>query len=460
VNSERLRERRSSLAKRWGLDRGTVLAPAGQYVPVAGTDQFHEYHAHPEFSYLAGAQTSGAIVGFDPAEGWVLFAPVASLEERVWVGAGEDHARLAHETGLAVRPLRELQGWLERRRGEPLALLGNPDIVRLPGAYGLKSWSALEAEVDGELSARLSGQVAEARRAKDDGELGLMRAAAAASGAGHELAMRTLRAGMTERQLQIEVEAGFFRAGSPRTAYGSIVGTGSNSSVLHFSPTSRVMRDGEIVLMDAGAEFGGYASDVTRVFPVGPQFEGAQRDLYQLVLDVQRTAIEGVRPGAEFKDLHMAACRQVAAGLVELDILRGSPDDLVERDAHALFFPHGLGHMLGLSTHDAGGCLAGREPSDRFGLKWLRADLPLDAGYVVTIEPGIYFIRALLTDPGRRAQYGDAVNWERVDQMLDFGGIRIEDDVLVTPSGSDVLTAEIPKTIDAVEERRREAFSA
>ncbi len=460
MSASQLRDRRASLAKRWDIGQGVVLAPAGQPVPVAGTDQFHEYHAHPEFVYLVGAQANGAVVAFDPAEGWVLFAPVASLEERVWVGEGEDRERLSDETGLPLRPLTELQDWLERRRAEPLALLGNPDILRVPGAYGLASWAALEVDVDRELSARLSEQISEARRAKNPDEIEAMRAAAAASGAGHALAMRTLRAGMTERQLQIEVEAEFFRAGSSRTAYGSIVGTGSNSSVLHFSPASREMRDGEIVLMDAGAEMGGYASDVTRVFPVGRRFEGAQRDLYQLVFDVQEVAIASVRPGVEFKELHMAACRRVAAGLVELGILRGDPEALVERDAHALFFPHGLGHMLGLSTHDAGGCLAGRERSDRFGLKWLRADLPLASGYVVTIEPGIYFIRALLTDPERRARYRDDVNWERVDGMLEFGGMRIEDDVLVTVDGSDVLTAAIPKTIEAVEELRREAFSA
>jgi Xaa-Pro aminopeptidase len=131
----------------------------------------------------------------------------------------------------------------------------------------------------------------------------------------------------------------------------------------------------------------------------------------------------------------------------------------VERDVHALFFPHGLGHMLGLSTHDAGGCLAGRTPSDRFGLKWLRADLPLQENYVVTVEPGIYFIPALLDDPERRAAFADAVDWQRVDALRGFGGIRIEDDVLVTPAGSEVLSAAIPKSVEDIEAIRREALS-
>lgn len=451
--------RRERIANAWDLRRGAVLIPAGVHVPVEGTDQYHEFHAHPESVYLSGAREPGTVLAFDAAEGWRLFAPRAGLEDRVWVGDGVDHAELAAETGLTVRPLEELKGWLESRRGEPFALLGNTDLRRHPRAYGLESWQALELEIDTALSERLSEQVAESRRAKDPSEVQLMQGAADASLAGHLYALRRARPGMTERQLQIEVEAEFFRNGAERTAYGSIVGSGPNGAVLHFSPTARTMQAGELVLMDAGAEFEGYASDVTRTFPAGAAFSGVQCDLYQLVLDVQQAAIAGARPGVEYKDLHLAACRQIAEGLATLGILRGSPEGLVEQDAHALFFPHGLGHMLGLSTHDAGGCLAGRTPSDRFGLKWLRADLPLEPGYVVTIEPGIYFIKALIDDPARREKYAAAVDWAKVDALRDFGGIRIEDDVLITADGSRVLTAAIPKTIADIEALRAEAVA-
>ncbi|MGE5595363.1 MAG: M24B family metallopeptidase, partial [Hyphomicrobiales bacterium] len=278
--------------------------------------------------------------------------------------------------------------------------------------------------------------------------------------AGHLAGMRFARPGITERQLQIEIEAEFFRAGAERTAYGSIVGSGPNGAVLHFAPTDRVLGPGELVLVDAGAEVEGYASDVTRTYPAGPRYEGIQRDLYQLVLAVQQRAIEHARPGKEYRELHLEAAEQMAEGLVDLGLLRGNPADLVERDSHALFFPHGLGHMLGLATHDAGGCLAGRHPSDRFGLKYLRADLPLAPGYVVTIEPGIYFIRALLEDPARRQQFTGGVDWGRVDQLLDFGGIRIEDDVLITEEGAEVLTADIPKSIEDIEAIRAGALAS
>jgi Xaa-Pro aminopeptidase len=452
-----LRSRRDAVARSWDLAGGVVLVPSGLPVPIPGTDQYHDFHAHPEFTYLAGARTPGSVLTFDRHDGWRLFAPVAGLEERVWVGDGPDLEALAAAAAATVAPLGAFGPWLEQRRGETVAVLGNDDLIHQPAAYGVADWTALELDIDHDLSARLSEQISESRRAKDPSELALMRAAAAASRAGHLLALQTALPGMSERLLQIELEAAFFRHGAERTAYGSIVGAGSNGAVLHFSPTARQLSHGDLVLIDAGAEWQGYASDVTRTFPAGPRFEGIQRDLYELVLAVQQAAIASIRPGVEYRDLHLAASAHIAAGLVDLGILRGSAADLVERDAHALFFPHGLGHLLGLATHDAGGCLKGRTPSDRFGLKWLRADLPLQPGYVVTIEPGIYFIRALLTDPARREQYRDAVDWDRVDGMLDFGGIRIEDDVVVTESGADVLTRDIPKSISEIEVLRAEA---
>jgi len=263
---------------------------------------------------------------------------------------------------------------------------------------------------------------------------------------------------MSERGLQIELEAEFLRSGGDRTAYGSIVASGPNAATLHFAPTDRLLSAGDLVLIDAGAECGGYASDVTRTFPVSSTYTGAQRDLYALVLDVQMGAIASAVAGKEYRELHLEAAGAVAEGLVQLGLLRGDPASLVERDVHALFFPHGLGHLLGLATHDAGGCLAGREPSDRFGLKWLRADLPLMPGYVVTVEPGIYFIPALIEDPDIRSRFADAVEWRAVDELAGLGGIRIEDDVLITEEGPRVLSADIPKSIEAIESLRREAL--
>ena len=454
-------ERRERAVGRWSLDRGVVLVPAGLMLPITGTDQFHEYHAHPEHRYLAGGGQAGGVLAFDAGEGWTLFLPQPGAAERVWSGDGPSLAAVGEASGLdRVRPTSDLGGWLERRRGEPVAVIGNDDITLRAAEYGVDSWASLEFPMDEEENERLRTVVAELRRAKDPHELALMRAAADATHRGHMAGLRKARAGMSERALQIEIEVEFFRAGAERTAYGSIVGGGPNAATLHFAPTAREFGEGELILVDAGAEVGGYASDVTRTYPVGACFEGVQRDLYSLVLGVQEHAIAGVRPGVEYKNLHLAASVEIAQGLVDLGLLRGDAEGLVERDAQALFFPHGLGHMLGLATHDAGGCLEGRAPSDRPTLRYLRADLPLQPGYVVTIEPGVYFIRALLEDGELRERYRDEVAWEQVDKLLDFGGIRIEDDVLVGEEGAEVLSAATPKSLEAIEALRGEALEA
>jgi Xaa-Pro aminopeptidase len=438
-----------------------VLVPSGVPVPIAGTDQVHDFHAHAEHYYLAGSAGPGSVLAFDETDGWRLFARTSSIEELVWTNAPPAPEALARTTGLdRVDPIENLVPWLERRRGEPVAVIGNRDLLDHPGRYRLEGFSRLEIDIDEETSARLGDAVSELRRAKDVDELALMRAAAEASVAGHLHAIRNAREGWTERAYQVEIEAEMFRNGGDRTAYGSIVGAGSNGAVLHFGPGSREFRNGQIVLCDAAAEVAGYAADVTRTFPVGPRFEGIQADLYDLVYGTQQEAISAAAPGVEYRDLHLAASRSIAAGLVDLGLLRGNPDALVDADAHALFFPHGLGHMLGLATHDAGGCLAGREPSDRFGLKYLRADLPLQPNYVVTIEPGIYFIPALLNDPERRERYGDMVNWEMAERLIEFGGIRIEDDVLITPSGAQVLSGGLPGERSGIEALRQEGLAS
>jgi len=458
-----LRERRRRVDSEWsGVDfDGPVLIPASLPIPIDGTDQFHEFHAHPEFQYLTGVAEPGAALAWEPDAGWTLFAPSLTVEDLVWMSAPPSAEALAAETGVTNSVDRaELSGWLEARRGRGIALLGSRDIESRATEYGAESWSTLEAIVDEDATDRLGRALAGLRRAKDSVELDRMTRAVDAAVAGHVAAQRLARDGLTERALQIEMEAEFFRQGGARTAYGSIVGSGPNSAILHGTPGERVMWDGELVLIDAGAEIDGYASDVTRTFPVSAAFSGIQRDLYNVVLAAQQEAIAGAGPGVEYKSLHMQASATIAQGLVDAGILRGSVEDLVASDAHALFFPHGLGHMLGLSTHDCAGYLEGRVPEDRFGLAYLRTDLPLAPGYVVTIEPGVYFVPALLNDPERRERYAEMVDWEVVDGLLDFGGIRIEDDVMITANGCDVMSDALPKAASEIEAIRRDALGA
>jgi Xaa-Pro aminopeptidase len=204
------------------------------------------------------------------------------------------------------------------------------------------------------------------------------------------------------------------------------------------------VRKGEFVLIDAGAEVDRYVADVTRTYVVGGRPGGFQRDLHQLVREVEQAAVARCRPGAEWKDIHLAAAVELTAGLVTMKVMRGSADSLVERKAHRLFFPHGIGHLVGLGVRDASGSLPGRRKNHSPALENLRMDLPLAAGYVTTVEPGIYFIAALLNDPARRRRYRDCVNWKLATDHIRTGGVRIEDTVLVTNDGPRNLTAAIP----------------
>lgn len=420
-----LQRRRARVAGLLPLDDGLLLAGAGEPIPLPeGTDQTYPFRAHSEYFYLAGGEYAGGVVAFDPrdggTDGWVSFVPVVSEGERVWEG----------KTQPPGEPLDRLTDWLATRAGRPVAVLGAP----VPGVIA-----------DAALTRRVREHFTHARRPKDPAEIALLRRTAAATAAGYAAIRRQLRPGVTERALQIELEAEFFRHGAARTGYGTIVGTGPNAAVLHFEPGARAARDGEFVLIDAGAEIDRYVIDVTRTYVVGAP-SAFQRDLYQVVLDAQVRAIDRCVAGAEWRDVHLATAVDLTAGLVAMGVMRGDPGSLVEQEAHTLFFPHGLGHMLGLGVRDAGGLLPGRTKDPRPGLRTLRIDLPLEPGYLVTVEPGLYFIPALLDDPARRARFRDCVNWELADTHRDTGGVRIEDNILVTSGAPENLTAAIPKT--------------
>ena len=212
--------------------------------------------------------------------------------------------------------------------------------------------------------------------------------------------------------------------------------------MLHFEPSDRAIREGEFVLVDAGAEIGRYTADVTRTLVAGKP-TSFQRDLYAAVLETEQRAIARCVPGAEWKDIHLAAALDLVTRLVDLGILRGAAESLVEQEAHTLFFPHGIGHMVGLGVRDASGLAPGRARDPRPSLRTLRMDLPLQPGYCVTVEPGLYFIPPLLNDPARRQRFRDAVNWERVEGLLAIGGVRIEDNLLITDGTPENLTASI-----------------
>jgi Xaa-Pro aminopeptidase len=244
--------------------------------------------------------------------------------------------------------------------------------------------------------------------------------------------------------VQIELEAEAFRHGAEAMAYDTIVGGGPNSAVLHVAPSRRRFQAGELVLIDAGAQYMGYASDITRTYPVGGRLSAEQQELHAIVHRAQLTAIARCRPGVEWRDVHLAASMSLATGLIDFGLLRGQPDTLVESGAVSLFFPHGIGHLVGLGVRDAGGTPLPERRNDPAPFPNLRIDLPLETGMVVTVEPGVYFVPAILQDGANRRQHHDTVVWDRVDRMQGFGGIRLEENVLITSGDGDVITADVP----------------
>ncbi len=418
-----LEARRARAATAWGLRDEVALVAAGEPLSIpGGADQTYPFLAHAEYFWLADRECPGAVVAFDPKEGWVDFVPEVTERQRVWEGLEQAEGRF----------LSELGAWLAARRGRPVIALG-------AGLAGFAS--------DPGRTQELRELLTHARRPKDAAEIARLREAAAATAAGFARLRGLVRAGVSERELQIELEAEFFRRGGERVAFETIVASGPRSAALHAPATARVLADGELLLVDAGAEVRRYSGDVTRTWPVSGSFTPFQRDLYQVVLAAQERAIAACTPGRPFRDVHYGAARDLSAGLVALGILRGSPEDLVEREVHTLFFPHGLGHMVGLGVRDASGRLPGAKGEMPPALRTLRTDVPLEPGYVMTIEPGLYFIPALLANAELRARHRDAVDWARAEQLADFGGIRIEDDVLVTAGAPEVLTKAVPKGV-------------
>ncbi|HZF13559.1 MAG TPA: aminopeptidase P N-terminal domain-containing protein [Thermoanaerobaculia bacterium] len=422
-----LAARRDAVAKALDLKDEILLVGAGDYLPMpGGADQTYPFRAHNEYFYLADRDRPGAVLAFDPHEGWVDFIPEVTEKEKVWVG----------DQPAEGTPASQLEPWLAARQGRPVVQLGTP----LPKIAG-----------NAERSDPLRERLLHARRPKDATELDRMRRAAAATAAGYAAVLPLIRPGVTERQLQIEIETAFFRAGGDRTAYDTIVGSGLNSAIFHFSPSKRVLEKGELVLIDAGAEIDRYDSDITRTYPVNPIFSPEQRDIYSVVLEAQKKAVAKCRAGKEFRELHIETAVDMVRGLVDLRYMRGDPPSLVEQGAHFLFYPHGLGHLVGLGVRDASGLFPGRKRDERPELETLRLDLPLEAGYVTTVEPGLYFVPVLLQNRERREKFRQQVDWDKVDRRLGFGGIRIEDNVLVTDGEPEVLTAAVPKEIDRVQ---------
>jgi Xaa-Pro aminopeptidase len=398
---------------------------------VRNNDVDHEYRQDSDFFYLTGFDEPESVLVLDAQERkTTLFVRPRDKEREVWDGprAGVDGARQKHsaDEAFVIADLTDkLPNLLQNKRrvyyrlGASRAfddrLLGAIDRVRARQRTGVTA--PLEIVDPGAV-------LHEMRLRKEPAELDAMRTATRITREAHELAMSRTKPGMHEYEVEALLLDTFRRNGSERPAYGSIVGSGPNACVLHYRKNDRKIDSGELLLIDAGCEYGYYASDVTRTWSIGRDFSREQQAIYELVLEAQLEGIEGTRTGATLDGIHANTVRVVTRGLVRLGLLKGEVDKLIETDGYKRFFMHRTSHWLGMDVHDVGGYYAGGKART------------LEPGMVLTVEPGIYISPEDDTVPAE---------WRGI-------GVRIEDDVLVTESAPEVLTAGIPKT---VEELRR-----
>lgn len=420
----------------------------------------YPFRADSCFLYFFDRPEADSAALFDPASGRVtLYLPERTLDGAIWDGALPSFDEEKQRHGVdEVRRIEGLEDDLKSRPPDTLAVADSRTTRRARALTG--------ADLEFDDPSRIGppdvvDAIASLRLIKDASELDAMRETARITTAAHVEAMKCSLPGTPEQEITGIVE-GIFACVGCVPAYGTILTV--RGEVLHSRGHPNLVQPGDIVLLDGGCEApSGYCSDVTRCWPVGGPFTPEGRDVYETVLRSNIAAIGAVKPGARYRDIHLLASRVLAEGLVAMGLLKGSPEALVETGAHAVFFPHGVGHQLGLDVHDLesfGDRILypnGRTRSPQFGTKYLRMDMDLQAGMTFTIEPGIYFVPQIIHSPALRAQFKDQVDWARAEKFLamnggrGFGGIRIEDDVHCTASGAEVLTAAIPKARAEVE---------
>jgi Xaa-Pro aminopeptidase len=421
--------RRRQLMRIMGRDSIAILP--GAPVRRRNGDVDYHYRQDSDFQYLTGFDEPEAVAVLVPGRPqgeYVLFVRDRDPARETWDGAraGPEGAVATYgaDDAFPVDDIDDiLPGLLERCARVYYTMGVHPDFdQRVIGwVNGLRAQAKHGLHTPQEFVA-LDHHLHEMRLFKTRAELDVMRRSARIAAGAHRRAMKTAAPGRTEYEVMAEILHEFHRQRAD-ISYYPIVGSGPNACVLHYHANSRQMKDGDLLLIDAGCEFDYYASDITRTFPVNGRFTGPQRDLYEVVLAAQRAAIERVRPGNHWNDPHEAAVKVITQGLVRLGLLKGRVPTLIKEEAYKKFFMHRTGHWLGMDVHDVGEYKVGDE--------WRL----LEPGMVMTVEPGLYVA------PGTK---GVAKQWRGI-------GVRIEDDVAVTKDAPDVLTSDLPVDPDEIE---------
>ncbi|MBN2206453.1 MAG: aminopeptidase P family protein [Candidatus Aminicenantes bacterium] len=449
-------ERRKRLMAQLGS--GLVLLPGNDESPMNYPANTYPFRQDSSFLYFFGLAQPGWVGVLDVDAGKeILFGDDISLEDVIWMGDLPTVKERAALVGVGTtRPPAKLESVLLKAKANRRKIHFLPPY-RAETVRKLSGWLGLPLKaVKARASQALSLAVIAQRSVKSPAEVDEIERALDVTREMYLAAMAMVRPGLHEYDVMGRIE-GIALGRGCRTAFPSIVTV--NGQILHNHGYHNVLTEGRLLVDDSGAEApSGYASDITRTIPVGGRFAPRQKEVYEVVLEAQETAIRAIKPGVKYRDVHLEAARAVAAGLKGLGLMTGDPAEAVRAGAHALFFPHGLGHMMGLDVHDMediGETLVGYtdrlKRSSQFGLAYLRLARELEPGFVLTVEPGVYFIPPLIDKWRKARKFADFIDYGKVEGYRDFGGIRIEDDVLVTADGRRVLGRPIPKTVAEVE---------
>jgi len=387
-----------------------------------------------------------------------IFGQEFTIDDIVWTGPQPSLERLAESAGIKnSASISKLEASIRSRiaKGSQVHFLPqyrSENILKISTLLGLNS-----TRVNDYASANFVTAVIEQRSIKSDAEITELDFAVDIAHKMHISAMKMTKPGIYEKKIAGMIEGVALSLGSGMS-FRPIVS--KNGHTLHNPNYENILEKGDLLVNDSGAESKlHYTSDITRTIPVGGKFSDKQQEIYEIVLRAQTNAIDAARPGMMNKELHMIAAKTITEGLMHIGLMHGNVEEAVNAGAHALFFPHGLGHMLGLDVHDmealgeeAVGYNDHISRSNQFGLKYLRLAKTLEPGYVFTIEPGIYFIPELIDMWRQDYKFREFINYDRVEDYRNFTGIRIEDDILITEDGHRVLgTKPIPKTVEEVE---------
>ena len=452
-------DRRNMLKQQVGS--GVILLLGNGEAPMNYAANTYQFRQDSTFLYYFGLDLPGlaAMIDIEKNEE-LLFGDDFTVEDIVWMGPQPPFSEIAEKAGISLtfpvsrlkeRVLAVLRG---KRKVHYIPQYRAENAVKIAGlCTGMPV-----AEVNKKASVKLIKAIAFQRSIKSGEEIEQIEMALDIAYDMYALAMTCAKPGMYEYEVVGAIE-GLRSARGSDSPFPTILTV--HGEVLHGHSHPNLMKAGDLLVIDAGAESPlHYASDSTRTIPIGGRFNTMQKDIYSVVLGAQLSAIDMMKPGVSFRDVHLRAAGVIAGGMKQLGFMRGDPAEAVKVGAHALFFPHGLGHLLGLDVHDMenlGESLVGYNAtvkrSDQFGLAYLRFAKKLEPGMVMTVEPGIYFMPELIGQWKAQKKFEAFIDYEKVEQNIGFGGIRIEDDVLITESGSRVLGKPIPKAAEEIEKQ-------